>query len=277
MNTAVAASQTNEVINNVMSMEDMKRIAPRIFCTCPTNPGVSKHYTFASTVTVINDMEKLGWHVVSAAQPHPRRTSSVSSYHKVTFRNGQKVSRFLNDGTEDVYYPEIILTNSHDGFSSFCFRIGLFSVATRHTIIISTDTFNDIRLRHMGYSFEDLRELVNKVVEEVPNQVAIMNKMQNYEMSLEERRNLAQAAMQARIKSDNPLPTFVLDELLKYEDGTKPENMWDVFNVIMCRILDGDYQTQGKCGMRKARRIVSVQKTISVSQAIFKAASSMLS
>jgi len=277
MNTAVAASQTNEVINNVMSMEDMKRIAPRIFCTGPTNPDVSKHYTFASTVTVINDMEKLGWQVISAAQPHPRRTSSVSSYHKVTFRNGQKVSRFLNDSTEDVYYPEIILTNSHDGFSSFCFRIGLFSVATRHTIIISTDTFNDIRLRHMGYSFEDLRELVNKVVEEVPNQVAIMNKMQNYEMSLEERRSLAQAAMQARIKSDNPLPTFVLDELLKYEDGTKPENMWDVFNVIMCRILDGDYQTQSKRGMRKARRIVSIQKTISVSQAIFKAASSMLS
>ncbi|WQJ53600.1 MAG: hypothetical protein [Wendovervirus sonii] len=276
MNTATA-TQANEVINNAMSLDDMRRIAPRIFCTSPTNPGVSKHYTFASTLTVINDMAKLSWDVVSAAQPHPRRVSSISSYHKVTFRNGQKISRFLSNGSEDVYYPEIVLTNSHDGFSSFCFRIGLYSVNTQHTIIISTDTFNDIRLRHIGYSFEDLRNLVNMVIKEVPNQIAVMNKMQNFNMTIDDCRKLAAAAFSARNKNAVNMPNFILDEILKHEDGTIDNNLWDVFNTIMHRILEGDFQQQSKKGMRKARKIVSVLKTISISQAIFNAAFQIVS
>jgi len=277
MNAAIEANNTESMNNvNVMSIEDMRRIAPHIFCSAPTNPHLSKHYTFASTQTVINDMAKLGWYVVDAAQPHPRRKSSVSSFHKVTFQGNSTITRTLADGTEDVYYPRIVLTNSHDGYNSFCFRISLFRVNTGRDIIINTDKFEKIYLRHIGYSFEELRNLVNTVVEEVPNQVKVMNQMKDRVLSQEEKYKLAEAAIRARSTTQpDAIPDFILDEILE-SNGCPDDNLWDVFNLIMDKLIDGDFRQLTKKGVRKARMMKSVSKTITVSQAIFRAASELL-
>ena len=50
----------NGNLNEFMSKEEMKKTAPYIFATAPTNLAVSDRYVFASTETIIDDMSKLG-------------------------------------------------------------------------------------------------------------------------------------------------------------------------------------------------------------------------
>jgi hypothetical protein len=44
-----------------------------VFAEAPTNPDVSDKYLFVNTETIIDDLEKLGWLPVQAAQRKARK------------------------------------------------------------------------------------------------------------------------------------------------------------------------------------------------------------
>ena len=74
--------------------------------------NLSKHYTHIPTMTLMEDMEKLGWEVVDVKQGKSRDlTKRMFKKHMVVFRNPNiKISR---EGMDEVF-PQILLTNSHD-------------------------------------------------------------------------------------------------------------------------------------------------------------------
>ncbi len=273
MNTAITA----------LTKQQIETLAPAAMFTAPTNPNLSKHYVFASTEDVINDMEKLGWNVIDAQQPIFRRhraSSIIRSYHMIVFRSTNpfyKISHTKSNGEHEDIYPEILLTNSHDGFSSFGFRIALYNANTNLRFIISTDSFNNVNIRHIGYSFEELQKLINTVMTELPNQITVMNKMQNRILTLDEKRALALAALRNRKNDDSfNVPDFILDEILENENGVD-ENLWDVFSTINYKMMEGCFTIQTKSGkIRKARRIKGIWKMIHHSQAMFAAAVKMI-
>ena len=51
-----------------MSKEQLKDACPLAFAQAPTNPDVSGRYLFVNTETIVDDLEKLGWLPVQAAQ-----------------------------------------------------------------------------------------------------------------------------------------------------------------------------------------------------------------
>lgn len=275
-----AIVNNNVELHKFLTTEDIKRLAPKVFCDAPTNPNLSKHYTFASSETVIEDMKKLGWEVVSASQPHPRRHNTVNSFHMVSFQNPEiKITKTMSDGTTVVdCYPRIILTNSHDGFTSFQFRVGIYRVVCNNGLIIATDQFEAVRLRHIHYTFEELRNLVNTITELVPTQVEVMNRMQGRVLTQAEKNHLALTAI--RNRSNNPemeVMDFILEDIVtpvRPED--EGDDLWTVFNVIMEKMMSGEFQIEGKRGLRKARKITSIWKNIHLNQDMFKAAVAMI-
>ena len=44
-------------------------------------------------------------------------------------------------------------------------------------LVISTEQFNDVKMRHMGYTFEELQIQIREMVEQLPLTVESMNKM----------------------------------------------------------------------------------------------------
>jgi hypothetical protein len=265
-----------------LTKEEIMQLAPMAYATSPTNPDLSKHYVFASTEKVIDDMKKLGWDVVEANQPRRRKKSSFGSYHMIIFQNSDpsyKISHKNADGNDDFYYPQVILTNSHDGFSSFCFRIAIYHPNTDMRYIIATSSFNSLYLRHMGYSFEELQDLINKVMEEVPNQVVVMNNMQNRILTQNEKYALALAAL--RNRQNDPeftVPNFILDEILEpKEKDNEPYNLWKTFAIITSKMIEGCFMIPGRNGkLRKARRITGISKYIHHSQILFAEAVKMI-
>ena len=57
----------DKLATQFLTKEEIQKVCPLAYAEAPTNK-VSDKYVLANTGTVIEDMEKLGWKVVSAKQ-----------------------------------------------------------------------------------------------------------------------------------------------------------------------------------------------------------------
>jgi hypothetical protein len=178
-----------------MTKEQMREAAPAVFTMTPSSE-VSKHYTHIPTTKVIDDMELLGWGVVDVKEVKARKAKTRGvQKHMVVFRNPDVV---INGDDGDTVFPQILLTNSHDGKNAFTFTAGLFRMICENGLVISTTQFEDVKMRHMGYTFEDLQENIREMVEKLPLTVESMNKMKEVEMQEKASSDFAKRALTTR-------------------------------------------------------------------------------
>ena len=162
------------------SLNELKEIAPSIFTAKPSS-DVSDKYSHIPTDRLIKDMEVLGWGVVDAKEVKARKNVGYQK-HLVVFRNPDVV---INGQNDDTVFPQILLTNSHDGKNAFTFTAGLFRMVCENGLVISTNEFEKVSIRHMGYDFDELQKQINDMVEKLPLTVESMNKMIDTKLSQE--------------------------------------------------------------------------------------------
>ena len=191
----------HDLATTFLTNEDIKRMCPMALKSEPTNPNVSDKYVQANTLTVLDDLAKLGWYPVQAKQCRERKNSNgIRSFHMIALQNPNvKITRMNEDGEQVVdAYPRIILTNSHDGFNSFKFMLGIFRLICSNGLIVCDNQIVNMSIRHINYTFEELRKVVSKAIEEVPNIVATMNQMQTIIPTEEQRIAIATEVVKLR-------------------------------------------------------------------------------
>jgi hypothetical protein len=251
-----------------LSMEEIKQRASSIFSTTAA-PTVSSKFTHIPTFKVIEDMSKLGWNVVDAKQVKARKVETRGfQKHLVVFRSNDVV---INGADGDTVFPQILLTNSNDGKNAFTFTAGLFRMVCENGLIISTEQFNDVKMRHMGYTFEELQVQIREMVEQLPLTVESMNKMKEIELTKDQTKALAKKALSTRF-TEEQVEAFKIDidQLL---EPTRPEDkgsdLWSVFNVIQEKILDGDFTYITGAKSRKARKVKNFKQDMEINQKLF--------
>ena len=95
-----------------MTQDEIKKHCPVAYQTKASN-AVSENYTFIPTSKIINDMDTLGWKVGQATMVKSRRNAGYQK-HLIKFFN----PTIEINGDDGLMYPQILLTNSHDGKSS---------------------------------------------------------------------------------------------------------------------------------------------------------------
>jgi len=246
----------------------IKEQAPAIFSE-KASSEVSKHYTHIPTTKVIDDMRLLGWDVVDAKEVKARKaTTRGVQKHMVVFRNPDVV---INGEDGDTVFPQILLTNSHDGKNAFTFVAGLFRMICENGLVISTEKFEDVKMRHMGYTFEDLQVKIKDMVARLPLTVESMNKMKEIEMGESDALAFAKKALETRFDEKQMKRIKVdLNELLK---PTRNEDMgndvWSVFNVVQEKIIDGDFEYLSGNKIRKARRVKNFKQDQKINKELF--------
>ena len=275
----------NSLATSFLSKDDIRRMCPMAFKTAPTNPGVSGRYTQANTATVIDDLAKLGWYPVQAKQAREKKGSSgIRSFHMIGFQNPDiKIHKTLENGEKVVdTYPRIILTNSHDGFNSFKFILGVVRLICSNGLVLCSDEFANLSIRHINYTFEILREVITDIVEKVPYVVNTMNGMKSTILSKEQKRELATAVIKIRKEIDDN-KSFSLDEttitdiLMPVREEDRGEDLWTVFNVCQEKMIKGGFHSVSKNNkIRKQRSITSVKKDIKYNQQLWNLAMSYL-
>ena len=257
--------------NNFMNDVEMKEKAPSIVNTKPST-SVSKHYTHIPTTKVINDMRTLGWDVVDVKEVKARKKATIGvQKHLVVFRNPDVV---INGQDGDTVFPQILLTNSHDGKNAFTFTAGLFRLICENGLVISTTQFEDVKMRHMGYTFEDLQVQIREMVERLPLTVESMNKMKQIEMDQQSAVDFAKRALETRF-TEKQINSIKIDfnELLaptRVED--EGNDVWSVFNVVQEKLIEGDFQYTSGTKVRKARKVKNFNQDQKINKELFELA-----
>jgi NACalpha-BTF3-like transcription factor len=242
--------------------------APAVFTNTPSD-NVSKHYTHISTSKVINDMRTLGWDVVDVKEVKARKaTTRGVQKHLVVFRNPEVI---INGEDGDTVFPQILLTNSHDGKNAFTFTAGLFRMICANGLVISTQQFEDVKMRHMGYTFEELQINIRAMVERLPLTVESMNKMKSIEMEEEQALEFAKKCLTSRF-GDEQMKRIKVD-LNDMINPTRREDfgtdVWSRFNVIQEKIIDGDFSYIAGNKVRKARRVKNFKQDQKINKELF--------
>ena len=233
---------------------EIAKAAPSVFTMQPSDE-VSKHYTHIPTTKVIDDMRTLGWDVVDVQEVKARKASTRGvQKHLVVFRNPDVV---INGDDGDTVFPQILLTNSHDGKNAFTFQ-----------------QFEDVKMRHMGYTFEDLQQNIRAMVERLPLTVESMNKMKEIEMGEKACLDFAKKALATRFGKDEIKRIKVdLDDLLA---PTRKEDMgndvWSVFNVVQEKLIEGDFEYISGTKVRKARKVKNFKQDQKINKELFELA-----
>ena len=271
-------------LQKFLTEDEIRQRCPLVFATSPTNSKVSEKYTVANTYTVTQDMEKLGWKVVRAAQRRATKKSSGRfSYHMVALQNPDiKITKQVDGGEEIVEcFPQIILTNSHDGLSCFQFRVGLYRCICSNGLVISDAELSEFKIRHIYYSFENLRAVVGRILEALPSKVERMSQMSNVLLSEDQKLDFAKKALSIRkgvkeeeLQADEETYKDLLTPVRKEDEGS---SLWNVYNVLQEKIVKGGYTTaeEGKKA-RKVRKVTSFIKELDFSRRIDEVAQSYL-
>lgn len=262
--------------DQVMTLEELKKKVSFAFLTQPSRK-VSSKYVYVPTSRVIEDLINLGWQPVNGAQRKAKvGKTSVFSKHMIKFQNPNIVIKGQNG---DDVFPQIILTNSHDGITSFKFMMGLFRMVCSNGLVIADQQLANFKMRHMGYSFEDLQELVQKTIQELPKKVEVINQMKTTTLSESQQRDLALKAFLLRkgINVGEPgsdVDSETIDAMLEARrEQDKGDDLWLTFNRVQEAITQGGFMaalTGAK--VRKVRKIHSFEKDLKLNQELFKLA-----
>ena len=273
----------NEGLGSYLTKDQVKEICPVAFETAPTNPNVTNKYLFVNTETIIDDLGKLGWKPVTAAMRKNRGKDTIFSKHMVTFQNPDIMIK-SKDG--DDAFPRIILSNSHDGLQAFKFSVGIYRLVCSNGLVVADEEFSDFKIKHKGYTFEELRNVISQAVLDLPNKVEVLNKMKSKILTKEEREKLALDAMLVRagITPDSDKAKdfeydqeTLVDILEPKRDADKGDDLWRTFNVIQEKITKGDFHAALKgAKVRKVRAIKSFEKDLEVNKQLFRLATALV-
>ena len=250
---------------NIMSM------APSVFSEVASDE-VSKHYTHIPTERVIDDMEVLGWKPIEAKQVKAR-TKHTKGFqkHLLVFRNDDVV---INGEDGDTVFPQIMLTNSHDGKNAFQFQAGLYRMICSNGLVIADEQFESVKMRHMGYSFEDLQDMIKEMVAKLPLTVESMNKMKAIEMAEDQILAFAKDALNARFtkKEMNRIEVDLKELTTPTRKEDKGSDLWSVFNVVQEKLIEGDFQYRAGGKIRQARVIKNFKQDMKINKKLFNVA-----
>jgi len=255
--------------NTFMTTDEIRSKANSIFAAKGAET-TSQHYSHIPTFKIIEDMELLGWGVVDVKQIKARKNAGYQK-HLVVFRNND----IIIDGKDgDTVFPQILLTNSSDGKNAFTFRAGLFRLICENGLVISTQDFADLKIRHMGYDFEELQKTISAIVEKLPLTVESMNKFKQTQLEEEQILQFAKEALTVRFGEDE-MKRITID----YNEFVKPirkedegSDLWSVFNRVQEKVLEGDFEYGYATKTRKARRIKNFNQDIALNSKLYELA-----
>jgi hypothetical protein len=206
----------------------------------------------------------LGWQVTKAQEVKSRKYKGFQK-HVVVFRNPDIMIKG-KDG--DDAFPQILLTNSHDGKAAFNLRVGIFRLVCSNGLVISDADFNNVSIRHINYTFETLQSKVQEVIAKLPGLVKKINLFKSTQLTEAQMQDFATKAATLRTKQR----VNVMDLLNADRAQDQGNDLWVVFNRVQEKLLGGSY----RAGQRKARSVKNFQKDIELNEQLFELAGSYL-
>ena len=261
-----------------LTMDQIKTICPAVATPAPSPElrktlGITDRYVHVPTTQVIEDVMKLGWEPIQACQVNARKRKGYQR-HMVKFVNRDFIKE---DSTE---YPELLLSNSHDGTTSFTLDVGIFRLVCSNGMVIKSQDFGSMKVRHYGYDFETIKGAVNELMDKIPNYLKQVEDMKEQKL---EREQMLEFARQAAMLRMNKVNESAIDEVVDVEDllgvdrkEDDGDGLWEVFNRLQEKVVNGKFNYAFGKKERKARPVKGFKQQVKLNQDLWELASSYL-
>jgi len=246
--------------------------------SCPSaltqeqSSSLSHIYRFIPTTEVMDILGEQGWLPTQAVQTKSRKgyeDKQPYKKHMIRFRNqnNQLISKEMGDT-----HPEIVLTNSHDGTSSFKFHVGLFRLVCSNGLVVADKTFDQFRVMHKGFQKNDILNVISMTTERIPTIVGNVQNMMSKELTKGQQYDFAKIAAEQRWGEDKMVDVNQMLRIRRTEDSGN--DLWSVFNRVQENMLQGGILTvtpksNGKVRNSRSRAIRSIDQNLTVNKMLW--------
>lgn len=187
--------------------------------------------------------------------------------HLIRIRTRQS----FNVGKDDAVYPEILIRNSYDGHSQFEVRMGIFRLVCSNGLVIQTQDFGEIKLRHMGTPAEAAFDIAKQFAANLPKFQEVQNAFTQKTLTDEEMVEFATKAAAVRFKekfTESDAETL----LASTRDQDNGNDLWKVFNRVQEKLMRGGIKFESM--KKKVKGINRAQEDIRINKELFELAMS---
>jgi len=236
---------------------------------CPAALGnrpddrVSDKYSFVPTSKVVSLLEDQGWHLEKARQVTSRKWNPETAKHHLTFAH-ERLSRddlAVGDST-----PRLELINAHNGLGTYKLMAGIFRLVCSNGLIVSDRDFGSVKLRHIGFTEDDVIKASQAVVDNVSKLSDIVGEWQGIDLNEDQINTFAHDA--AAIRWEGSMASEMSGNIIRPRRvQDRGSDLWTVYNVAQENLMRGGFSNVNT--NRKARAINNIDKMVSYNQQLW--------
>lgn len=256
----------------------MNKLSPNLNLY-PTVVQVNRHptktssrYSFIPTTALLEVLDKQGWVVNKIQEARANAANQGYQKHIVRLQNPDMAKPIVGG-----LIPELVVVNSHNCGGCFELRFGLFRIVCTNGLIVGAANFGIIKIRHFGYSEDDVIDASFRVIEKAPQIVDKVNSMHQIEITAHEQIAMTRAASILRFGSPDlsPYAGHTLASPRRSEDY--PNDLLTVFNRIQENVINGGIRIMAANGSRRTSNpITSLNRDIFINENLWGIASEVL-
>ena len=265
-----------------LSIESLQRMVPSAFAEHAAANTTSK-YTYIPTHDIITGLMGEGWVPVKAQQSVARLADRKDfARHMIRFQRPDNAPVIVGD-----VFPEIILSNAHDGTSAYRMDAGLFRLACLNGMCVSDASFDKISIPHRGDIRTQVIEASYRVIERMPELTHEVKSFKDTPMPETHARAFASAALELKYPTDvdevtgkktrtSPVEPWQIIQPRRYADRDEKSNLWGVFNMVQENLINGGLRGRATSGRRTTTRgVKSVTEDLRLNKALWTLAAEM--
>ena len=256
--------------NHPLEDDQLRSVVPSIYADM-AHSSRSDKYLHIPTIVVLDALRKEGFEPFMACQARVRDDSKIGfAKHMLRFRHVSQI-----DSTNDNGVNEIILLNSHDGSSSYQMLAGCYRFVCQNGMVCG-DTFQDIRVRHIGHDVVDnVIEGAYEVLNNFDRVSASREEMAAITLSEDEQMAFAKASLPLRFldSDDKPTEQAVLNPR-RTADNKK--DLWTTFNIVQENLIKGGIPRITRKGkLTRTRKINGIDGNVRLNKSLWTLAEAM--
>lgn len=249
-------------------------MVPSIFATEAWS-GMSSRYTFIPTIQVVDRMRSEGFAPVAAMQSRSRVEGREDfTKHLIRFRDVRNGNAPAIRSLGQIY-PELVLTNAHDGKSAYKLDAGLFRLVCLNGMVVSAGTVSQMNVRHSG-SADGIIDATYELVDQFPKVLDSVEQFSQLRLSAPQRNAFATAALQLRYdEGEAPITADQVIQPRRIED--RDSTLWNTLNSAQEALTSGGVHGRNPETRRRltTRPVVGITENTRLNKALWTLAEEM--
>lgn len=221
---------------------------------------LSDRYKLVPTKAIADKFKSLGFVVDNYSEVKVRKNSRVGfQKHQVRLSNPNLRS------THDDIKLQLIITNSHDGLSSFRMQLGFFRFVCSNGLMVG-EIFERVCLRHTGSIIEEIDSAVERIVAQVEKLDNTITKMKNKILTEAEKTAFLEAAV--KLRNDKMSASDLTVTVRRPEDAA--DDMFTFYNRVQETLIRGGTEYTNSLGRtRQLRAVSNINRLTEINEGLF--------